>query len=99
MFPTIIQNVSTKQASTCTHFHNVERRRLVKDFPHLAELPGDQVAKDGVDIGTGIKIAPGPDLFPGRIVITQLRVVKDPVHELGKRDPAAFADEASNDVR
>ena len=78
VLPTIIQNVRAKEAFARSHFHDLEGGGVFKDFPHLMELPGDEVAEDRVNIGAGVKIALGPDLFPGRMVITQLRVVKHP---------------------
>ena len=61
----VIQDVGTKQAFSRTHLYDVEGRGVAEDFPHLLELPSDEVAKDRMDIGAGVKIALRPDLFPG----------------------------------
>jgi hypothetical protein len=71
---------------------------MVKDFPHLMKLPGDEVPEDGVNIGAGVKVALRPDFFYGRIVIPQLRMVEDQVHELGERNPAAIANPFPDDL-
>ncbi len=50
------------------------------------ELTGDEVAKDGVDVGAGIIVSFRPDLLAGRMIISVLGMIKGQIHELHKRN-------------
>jgi hypothetical protein len=45
----------------------------------------------------GIIVPPGPDFFPGRLIISFPGVVKGEVHEFGKRDSSPGTDALQDD--
>ena len=97
------QDVAGKLAVAGARFHHVERSGTVQQQPELVKLDGQEGAKGGMGLGSGVVVAPGAEGRRrvagggrGGRVVAAVGPVEGDVHELGEGNGALLGDAAAD---
>jgi hypothetical protein len=82
--PGVTQDVGAEKAISRSYFDKEKWRRAAQNFPHLAELTGQELPENGMNARTGEIIAFRTDDLPRGVIIAVQGVVENQIHEFGK---------------